>query len=355
MAHTSPNKRAGVRRPTRHPALTLDQAIAFVAVAEAGTYREAARLLGIANHVAVIRLVARFTAVLGLGKLVNASRRGEVKLTPLGLRLLPAVQSMVEAAEAMNNIHDEIRFSSYPAITGRLVTAAPDLLEGEERVTVYDVKEDNRADGGLRLVERIRIGELDIVIASSGLRDKLAAVELDEHRLYRWQLEVVLPGDEMHEFFERPSIRPAQLAAFQIICAPVGHKSRELLERAFAEDRVPLSIATESANPDVLFQMAASSKAFAAVLPSDSFIRPPAERESARLGPQLVARRYRPAGHYSVYARKPVGEEPTERERSIERLATRVIEAFVSSGELCADLMRVARVNAGASFPSAGN
>src|SRR2546423_5964191 len=138
MGHASPTKAAGVRRPTRHPALTLDQASAFVAVAEAGTYREAARLLGIANHVAVIRLVARFTTVLGLGKLVDASRRGEVKLTPLGLRLLPAAQRMVEAAEAMSHIHDDIRFSSYPAIAGRLVTAAPELLEREERLNFYD-------------------------------------------------------------------------------------------------------------------------------------------------------------------------------------------------------------------------
>lgn len=346
MASSSlPAKPAPGKRLTRRPTPTLEQARAFVAVAESATYREAADSLGFGkDHVPVIRLVARFTRAVGVGKLVNANRRGGVTLTDLGMRVFPAAQTLVQAADALSHIHDDIRFSSYPAIAGRLLAAAPDLLEGEEHLSFYGVTENNRADGGVALVERTLTGELDIVIASSQLREHLDAGELKERELYRWQLQVVLPGGHRHALAGEPTISPARLARFKIVCAPAGHKSRALLERTFTADSVPLTVATESANQDVLYHMAANSKTFAAVLPSDSFIQPPGKATDRRLGPELVAGDYHPEGRYSVYARKPLDRRaPTEREQSIERLVQSVIRAFRPEADMVADLTGQAR------------
>jgi DNA-binding transcriptional LysR family regulator len=318
------------RRPTRRPAPTLDQARAFVAVAASGTYREAARKLGFGDdHVPVIRLVARFTDVVALGKLVSASRRGEVALTSPGLRVLPAAQRMVQAAEALSHIHDEIRFSSYPAIAGRLVAAAPDLLEADEQLVFHDVSEHNRADGGIGLVERTTIGELDIVVAPTGLSERVADVGIREEEVYSWRLEVVLPGGSLNELHRRAVVRPRRLARYRIVCAPVGHKSRELLERVFAEDGVLLDVATESANQEVLFHIAVNSTTLAAVLPSDSFAQRTHGKEPDRLGPELAAPGYHPRGHYSVYSLWPRDpQQPTEREQAVDRLVARVVGAL---------------------------
>jgi DNA-binding transcriptional LysR family regulator len=285
---------ASGRRPTRQSQPTIEQARAFCAVAQAGSYRRAAERLGAGEpYIWLIRLVQRFEAALRRPALLDTSVRGVVSLTASGREVLPAAERFVAAAEALIEASTAIRFSAYPSIAGRVVARNADLLDGPMPLLLCDVSEGSRQDAGTGLVHDVETGTLDLAIAPGGM----ATGSVTEIPLYRWRLRVLLPsGAEPHA---GATIAPRQLANFSLAASPRRHSSREHLEHAFASDGVPLTIAIESSSQEMLRDLAQSSTRHAAILPDDAFGPP-----DRSLGPALVTEDHREwGGSYALYVR----------------------------------------------------
>ena len=84
----------------------MQRYIAFLKVAEVGSFTKAAELLGYTQP-ALSQMIASLEKELSL-KLLYRSRYG-IRLTPEGERLYPAVQNSVRQYEAMHRIADEIK------------------------------------------------------------------------------------------------------------------------------------------------------------------------------------------------------------------------------------------------------
>lgn len=317
------------RGRTRSVEPTLDQARAFCAVAEALSYREAAKNLGKGDHVKLVRLISRFTKTLGYGRLIEPEAKGRIRLTARGRSVLPAAKAFVEAALELTELRPEIRFSAYPTIAARMAQECPQLLEQKVPLVLKNVSEANRQDGGWKLVHDIVAGRLDMAIAPAGLEED----SLTERPLYSWRLRVIFPGgaedEETKKLRQRTYVTPAQIARFRIAVAPAGHKSRELLREAFDIANVTLKIALESPNQDLLRAVALGGTQHAAVIPDDAFFEVP----NVKTAPYLLVKgsKKRFGGDYALYMRKNEGlrgELASNHEAAIANAAELLIEAL---------------------------
>lgn len=303
------------------PNPTVEQARAFCEVAKAHSYIAAAERLNLAGHVPLIRLVSRFTKVVGRGPLVRADSRGRVTMTAAGLEILPAARRLVEAADALASTRPQVRFSAYPSIAARVATRCSELLVADVPLILTDVSEGSRDDGGRGLVRSVAEGTLDLAIAPTGL----GSDELEERFLYAWDLRIVVPADPGHPLCGRRTVRPEEIASFRIAASPPGHKSREALIGAFALERVALRVELESTSQDVLRSVAEAGRTFVAVIPDDAFDDQPG-------WPRLVAGRRTIGGRYALYLRQrhPVGGEAAlpGRDVEIDRVATAIKNAL---------------------------
>jgi len=319
---TTPQTRT---RRTRTSGPTVDQARAFCIVGQCSSYQEAAHRLGINDRETVSRLVSRFTAAMGRGKLVSFPTRGRPVLTSAGEEVYRAACRFVDAAAALTGATTQVRFSTYPTIAARLATVAPELVEGESALELHDISDANRRDEGRSLVERTLSGELDVVIAPAGL----GVDGLDEHLLYDWRLRIVLPQlSRTHALYGKEQVTPRDLVPFRVLAAPPGHRSRALLHKVYAHDGVRLDVAVESTDPAALRQIAESTTSLVAAIPDDTFDRLQAN------APSLVdSDGQTVGGAYALYVRTIDGsttERTLDRERDIARLADAVHAAFAS-------------------------
>lgn len=308
------------RRPTRQPRPTVEQARAFVAVADTASYREAAERLELTEHVTLIRLVSRFTKTLGLGRLIETEAKDRVSLTATGERVLPAARAFIESARELTELHPEIRFSAYPTIAGQLARRCSELLEQKVPLVLKNVSEANRQDGGWRLVHDVASRRLDMAIAPAHLQEE----RLDERLLYSWRLRVIFP--EAQKLSRRRSVTPEDIAGFRIAVAPQGHKSRDLLSRAFEMADVGLRVALESPNQELLRSVAQGGTQYAAVIPDDAF-----GFEETKDAPVLCVRGKQESfgGKYALYMRKSVkGESSSELDKAIADAADKLVDAF---------------------------
>jgi DNA-binding transcriptional LysR family regulator len=309
------------------PGPTIDQARAFCAVAETRSYKGAAAKLP-HSALSVMRLTERFAVAVGRGDLFASAGRGEVALTAAGRELLPATRRFVTAADALLRKRAEIRFSAYPSIVQQVMAERSDLLDAEVPLILVDVSEESRGDGGKGLVSAVGSGRLDLAVAPSRLlaKDDLRTAGLRELPLYRWQLRIVLPDG--HPLRTRPKVAPADLTGLQISAAPRGHRSRELLERAFDDAGVRLEVALESDSQEMLDSVARNSNRHAAVIPDDAFGAP-----DKGMGPYLTAGGRRgTGGEYSLYLRGvesgTEGDATANRELAVARVATEIQAAL---------------------------
>jgi len=271
---------------------TVDQARAFCAVADSGSYSEAGRDLQ-KHRVAVNRLVGRFSDAVNQGVLVHASTAGHATLTPHGYEILGAARRFLAAADALQQRRAAVRFSAYPSIAQRVVARAPALLGDALPLDFVAVAARARHDGGRQLVADVAAGRLDLVVAPAGQ----TVPGISEVRAYRWSLRVVLPGQSFRSV--PPKVSPAGLTQYRLVATPLRHRSRELLADAFQDDGVPLALAVESESQELLRDIALNSHRHAAVLPDDAFGAP-----NTQMGPQLAtANAPVYGGTYSVYSR----------------------------------------------------
>jgi len=317
-------------RKTRSTGPTFEQAQAFCAVADASSYREAAKRLGLDEHVTLIRLVSRFTKTLGHGRLLEADSKDGVRLTPTGRRVLPVARGFMASALELREVRPEIRFSAYPTIAGWLAVRCPDLLEQDVPLVLQNISEANRQDGGWKLVHDVAAGRLDMAIAPA----ELEAEQLTERRLYKWNLRAIFPGERTdpttRKLRKEGHVVPADLVDYRIAVAPIGHRSRELLSKAFEMDDVALGVALESPNQELLRAVAVGGNQHVAVIPDDAFGGRGNDILSAPALRVRVSRRHF-GGQYALYMRKRERlpeEELSEQDRAISEAAERLVKSF---------------------------
>lgn len=308
---------------------TVDQARAFCAVAAASSYKEAAERMQLGEYVSLIRLVGRFTRALEQGPLVEHEAKGRIRLTPAGRRALSVAQRFVEAADDLKKLEPEIRFSAYPTIAGRLAARCPQLLEQQVPLVLKNISEANRQDGGWKLVHDVASGRLDMAIAPAHLREE----RVIERVLYSWRLRVIFPrrraGDATRRLREQDEVTPADIAAYRIAAAPLGHKSRELLEDAFAMANVDLRVALESPNQELLRAVARGGRQHVAVIPDDAF-----DSVDVKKAPVLHVEGWDEplGGEYALYTRKDLTEkedpEGSQHEAAVVAAAEELADAF---------------------------
>jgi hypothetical protein len=179
-----------------------------------------------------------------------------------------------------------------------------------------DVSAQARGDGGVGLVDRLRTGHLDLAIAPSGIMRSDVSAEL----LYQWQLRAALPGH-----IARPeTISPAELSAYEIGAAPLGHRSRQQLQAAFDDDAVTLHVAVESSSPELLRDIALYGSRHAVAIPGDAF-----GQRDQRFGPLIVTSRGPYGGGYSIYARvADVEQDDSERAQRVRVERERILGVF---------------------------
>jgi DNA-binding transcriptional LysR family regulator len=275
--------------------VTIEQVRAFVAVAETHSYSEAQDRLNLRGPEAVRHLVARLETALGLGqaeRLFRADYKGNLRLTHRGQLLLSRAEKFLLAAEELGVYEPYVRIGAYPSIALRLAEHLPAHLPEHAFDNLSDA---TRSDGGATLLRRLEAGHLDLVIAPSGWK----SAGLAERRLYQWLLRAVFTGSD-----QRGAPRTMSLSDLRnrpVLLSPIGHGSRQVLDRACVEDGIELNIAMELAEQHVMraLALANSERAWTAVMPDDTFGEPHAE-----LGPALVTGQgHRLASSYSLYHR----------------------------------------------------
>ncbi len=157
--------------PRPRAALDLEQLRRFVAVANAGGFTAAARLLRIAQP-AITRSVQALEADLGERLLLRTSRR--LALTPAGELLLEDAASVLERLDALRdrvaaaetNLRGSLRIGATDAVAGSLLPASLAVLKGRApSVHPYVVVAPTRD-----LSERLGAADLDLVLTFHPLR-----------------------------------------------------------------------------------------------------------------------------------------------------------------------------------------
>lgn len=167
-----------------------------------------------------------------------------------------------------------IRFAAYPAQLKRFAAQAVGEFESKNenvRIELQDLEGRRRRGGGVRSTTQIRDREVDMVIAACGFGEEVPA-GLSSLDLYGWRL-IAATNDSTAMRAKQTSsgehlLDVAQLAGRNLLVAPKGHQSRDLLD-LFANQDPPWQIAGESEDPEVLVRIATFSDKVA-VVPSDS-------------------------------------------------------------------------------------
>jgi len=264
---------------SRIESMTEAQLRAFVAVAETGGFRAAARLH--MTQPGVSRAVRALEDELGTELLHR--RRGRVALTAFGERALARSRALLREAEAMRQERDEltgvatghVRLGSMPSVSS---TILPPLLAALEHrhpalsVTVLEGHDDE-------LVKWVGEGIVEIAVVA-GDHDQLVLQPLVTDELL-----AVLPA--AHPLATRQTVRPRDLAAEPFI-----------LTRAGCERLVLGALAMQSVTPNVRYEVSEASSILAlvgeglgvSVMPGLAAHRPPREVVLRPLNPRTERR-----------------------------------------------------------------
>lgn len=213
--------------------LTLQRLRYFVAVAHAGTYRQAADRLHVSQP-AVSAQVHALENDVGVRLFENAGRG--VRLSPAGRQLLPkaaeilgAVEGLVEFAGGISR-GDEgcIRLTCFPIhIDMFLGELARDFLRENPRAAIdwTRVRDDRRQSGGRKMFQELAEGDVDVVVG----RPQRGLGGLP---VYDAKIVAVLPDDHEHRNDRVLDVRA--LREEGLLMAPSGFFSRQVFEEACA-------------------------------------------------------------------------------------------------------------------------
>ena len=247
---------------------------------------------------------------------MHSTARGQVALTAAGEDLLPSARRFVTAASDLYGAERPIRLSTYPAIAALVAQVPPSLTERSPGLVFADIDEGQRSDAGRGLLQALHELAVDLVIAPEGMDDD----DVSSVPVYNWALRVVLPVDAALPGApaNTESVSPQELRRYNVAVAPEGHRSRALVERAYANAGVSLSVSVVSSNETFLWQVARNSRSTVAIIPDDAFGGLFLPRD---IGPLLTDRSRPVGGRYALYTRAAEGAL-APRDRTIEELAS---------------------------------
>jgi DNA-binding transcriptional LysR family regulator len=284
--------------------MELRQLEYFVAVAEEANFTRAAQRIRVAQP-AVSAQIARLERELGQ-PLFDRARR-QVRLTAAGEVVLPharaALAAVADARTAVEELTDLVRGTvSIGTVTAHNVDM-PALLAAFHRAHPAVEITLSTADPEA-LVDGVRAGRLDLVIASVGADEVPEGLAIEVTTDEAIDAAVHL-GDPWRT---RRSVPLAALAERTLIALPVGTGIRRRLEEAFAAAGLTPRVAFEASTPQELADLAARGLGVAVV--PQSLARNRADLHPVAIAPQLrgrLALAWRARGPVSPAARALIG------------------------------------------------
>jgi DNA-binding transcriptional LysR family regulator len=225
----------------------------FRTVAEDGTFTRAAERLRVSQS-AISRQVKLLEEELGGVLLHRGARR--VSLTPAGELLLKMAnrlhRDMQDVVSQISDTH-ALRRGSLTLAGGMTVCMyiLPGVLKRYRRL--YPQVDLRVVSGASELILRkIRTHEVDLAL----LTLPITAPDLEVRPVLREEMVVVTaPG---HPLARERSVEVRSLGKFPLILYESGSNTRRLLDRFFAEESVPMDVAMETENVEIIKAMVAS-------------------------------------------------------------------------------------------------
>lgn len=216
----------------------------FVEICREGSFKRAAQKL-LLTQPAISKTLKELEDILG-HSLMTRDRSG-VALTPDGevfLRFAQmSVASLQQGIDGMAMAHkatgDTLSLGVLPSVAARLIPAVADRFADAMPDAVVRL-----VDGPFSyLVDRLKLGELDLIIGRMGPHDQMKGVSFAP--LYRERLAIVVRAG--HPLLATPSL--TEIANWPVVYPPEGSAIRPIVDRFLAEQgisEVPRSIETVS-------------------------------------------------------------------------------------------------------------
>lgn len=232
--------------------LTLEQVAAFVALADQGNIRRAARVLYLTEQGARTRLTA-LERRLGVGLYQKGQgRRDRTRLTPEGAALLPQARDLLERAEALGRsfagapstqtVH--VAASTYLA-TYVLIGAIQRFHRRQPTIRIrLSTRSEREIESALLENPRIAMG----VAAPYGPASEL-------RYLHQFSMDWSLIAPPGHPLLRRSRVRLEHLVDAPLILFEPGSTGREHILEAFAQRSLSPRIEMEATTTSVIVRM----------------------------------------------------------------------------------------------------
>lgn len=307
-------------QPVEDP--TLHQLRAFIAVAQHGSYTEAAKSMGVGPSL-IWKAVDRLQEKVG-ATLIESERRGHSARTSRdGKTLLELAMAVTAAADqflaAAADLHggnsQRLRLGCSPAhLRAGVAHALKRFLVDHPAVTIElsQVMDDQRGD----LFGRLLQNEVDVIVAPSRTVERNRFIYRD---LYRWWLVALLPSGRGKQI---APINIRDLEGEPLLLRPHGFHSRAIIDAQCQRAGFEPKVAYETPSADALLSLWSHGHGVA-IVPHD--VLP--EEIAAAASPILSHTKAVLGWRYRAYARLPRGRSDRSLADLLDELETGVSQA----------------------------
>ncbi len=225
----------------------------FVAVAETGSFRAAARRTGVSQP-AVSQAIAALETELGEPLFDRLGRR--IALTPAGQALLESARRVVADFDALGTVLER----ATGVVRGRLELGTTDVASIYVLPKVYrayrrrhpDVELSVRVEGTESLLRQLADGTVEVAIITLTAGHLRAPVPTGFHAepLYRERLEFVVSG--RHPLSGRRRLTLEELAETPLITFKEDSITRQAVDARFLEEGLVPRVAMEMSSPEAI-------------------------------------------------------------------------------------------------------
>ncbi len=198
----------------------------------------------------VSRQIKELEEELGVDLFVRAGRRF-LGLTPVGEQALPFIERMLQDAENLRRIAEDVYQSEVGALTiaathtqarYALPTAVRDFRNEHPRVSLHLQQGSPR-----QVAEMVLSGQADLGIATEALGDYPGLLALP---CYRWSHVVVVPRE--HPLAQGTPLTLERLATFPLITYEPGYTGRHHIDEAFRAAGLAPDVVLSAMDADVI-------------------------------------------------------------------------------------------------------
>lgn len=244
--------------------------VAFVAIADYGSFQRAAEALGL-SQAALSHRLRKIEDDLGSALLIRSSR--EVSLTPIGQGLLPDARKLLKELE---DTYESVRagaqrqarrlaFACLPSIANSILPAVLIKMSEERPELAFEILDIPVA----RISEAVRSGaaEFGLTIVSAELSDlRLRPLVEEDYKLF---------VHRDHPLASRSAVTLQDIIGVKLARIRSQSKNRELLDVAFGDMRDSIQWQFEVQNATMAMRLAAKGAAMT-ILPESAIAMAPA-------------------------------------------------------------------------------